>query len=578
MNIPLIVALTLCIAAALGSLRTLRDRGRNRVVRIVLQLAAAALLYLCLFPPVTDEFFSAEQLTVVTPGATPAQISTLSAAATVVALPGVDASRSFERAPDLGTALRRHPQNRQLRIIGGGLPARDRDAARGLAIQFDAAPLPHGVVELDTPAAVSAGSVWRLEGRVEGVAVGKVELRDPAGALVASVALDKQGRFALSAQAKGAGEALFGLRVRGADGTSGEEIAVPLSVHGGEPLHVLLLAGAPDPELKYLRRWAIDAGLRLDSRMALTEGVALTEGAAGLDPAALRAADALIIDERAWATLDAGQKNAVAAAVRDGLGLLLRVTGPVAASVAADWAGLGFALQATDALPTVALDHTLGLRDSGFTFTPRALAVDANGAAPLLRGDNGVPLALWRADVQGRVGVWWLADSWRLVLGGERARYATLWSDTLATLARARGAPAPLLPGDARVDERASICGMADDAYVATPTDRHVALTPVSIATDQSCAAYWPEQSGWHVLVSAARRWPFYVRAPSDARALALAETARATRALVGAANTPTNIATRPIALPRWPFFLAWLAAVVGLWFFERRAARDSQA
>lgn len=579
MNIPLIVALVLCIAAALGSVRALRDGGRNRVARSVLQLAAAALLYLCLFPPATQQSFSSGELTVLTPGATAQQIDASSAAATIVALPGVEASRSIERAPDLGTALRRHPQGRLLRIVGGGLSARDRDAARGLAIQFNAASLPQGVVELDVPTSVRAGSVWRLDGRVEGVADGQVELRDPAGALVASVALDKQGRFALSAHAKGAGVALFALHVRATDGTNGEQIAVPLSVHGGEALRVLLLAGAPDPDLKYLRRWAIDAGLHLDTRMALTEGVALTEGATALDPATLHAADIAIIDERAWATLDAVQRNALGVAVRDGLGLLLRVTGPVPAAVAADWAALGFTLRvATDASRAVALDHTIGLHDSGFTFTPRALAVEAKAAAPLLRGDQGVPLALWRADGQGRVGLWWLADGWRLVLGGERARYATLWSDTFATLARARGTQTPSMPRDARVGDRASICGMAADAYVATPTDRHIALLPVLGAGNFTCAAYWPEQPGWHVLVSAAQRWPFYVRARGAAHALARAETARATRALAGAANAPAVTTTRAIALPRWPLFLAWLATVVILWMLERCSARVQNA
>lgn len=572
MNIALIVAMALGFAAVLGCARALRDGGHNRIERIALQLAAAGLLYLCLFPPTVRESFSADELTVLTPGATAQQIDALSSAASVVALPGVNASYGVERAPDLGTALRRHPHSRQLRITGGGLPARDRDAARGIAIQFDAAPLPRGLVELDAPTSVRAGNVWRLRGRAEGVAGGQVELRDPAGARVASSGLDKEGRFALSAPAKGAGEVVFTLRARAADGASIDEDPVPLSVRAGEPLRVLLLAGAPDPELKYLRRWAIDAGMRVDSRLTLSEGVALTEGGAALDPATLHAADIAIIDERAWAGLDAVQKNAIGAAVRDGLGLLLRVTGPVPAPVAAEWAALGFSVRASDALPAVALDHTLGLSHSGFAFTPRALAVEAKAAVPLLRGDDGLPIALWRADGQGRVGLWWLADSWRLALGGERSRYATLWSDTLATLARARVAAAPQLPRDARVDERATICSIAADAYVATPSDRHVALLLGPGAVEPTCAAYWPDQPGWHVLVLAAQRWPFYVRARGEAQPLALAETAHATRALVGAVSVRAESSTRPIPLPRLPFFLAWLAIVTLLWLFERRA------
>ena len=578
MNIEWLVAIALGLAAALGFVRTLRDRSRLRVVRIALQLVVAGLLYVLLFPPLSQEPFSADELTVLTPGVTAAQINAIAVAATIVALPGVDAALGIERAPDLGTALRRHPQSRQLHIVGGGLPARDRDAAHGLAIRFDAAALPRGLVELDAPTSVRAGSVWRVGGRVVAVAGGTVVLRDPAGADVATAALDKDGRFTLSAQAKAAGEALFALHVLDRDGQSVETVALPLLARAGEPLRVLLLAGAPDPELKYLRRWAIDAGLRLDSRMALSDGVALTEGTAALDPAALSGTDIAIVDERAWASFDATQKQALSTAVREGLGLLLRVSGPIPAPVAAEWAALGFTMYERDPLSFVALDKALGLHNSGLRFTSQALTIESNGAVPLLRADDGATLALWRTDGHGRMGLWWLADSWRLALGGERARYATLWSDTLATLARARGVDPPLLPRDARVNERASICGIAADAYVATPTGRHVALLPVSDAVEHACAAYWPERPGWHVLVSDVRRWPFYVRAPGEASALALAETAGATRALIGAANTPTDVTTRPIALPRWPFFLAWLATVVLLWLFERRAAHEAHA
>ena len=45
-----------------------------------------------------------------------------------VALPEAAASDGSERVPDLGTALRRHPDVRTLHVVGDGLEARDRDA------------------------------------------------------------------------------------------------------------------------------------------------------------------------------------------------------------------------------------------------------------------------------------------------------------------------------------------------------------------------------------------------------------------------------------------------------------------
>lgn len=574
MSAEQLAMLALGLAALLGSSYTLRSARPHRILRIALQLATALLLYFCLFPPPTREDFAAGDLVVLTPGATPAQMEALPSATAVVALPGAMDHGGVETVPDLGTALRRHPDSRRLHLVGNGLPSRDRDAARGRVATFDAAPLPRGLVELDTPAWVRAGSAWRVAGRAEAVANGRVELRDPAGALVTASALDAQGRFALNALAKGEGETLFMLKLLDKDGVRVEETAIPLVARAGESLKLLLLAGAPDPELKYLRRWAADAGLALDSRVALSDGVALTEGAAALDTDALRAADVAIIDERAWASLDASRKMAVVAAVRDGLGLLLRVTGPIAAAVAEDWAALGLRTRAADATPIISLDKVLGLGDSGLSFTQRALAVDAADAAPLLRSDDGSPLALWRNDGQGRVALWWLADSYRLVLGGERARFGSLWSEVLTTLARARGEAAPDLPRAARVDERALLCGITPDAAVEIEQGTRIGLIVERETTQHGCAAYWPAQPGWHRLISAGQRWPFYVRAGGEASALAAAENAEATRALIGAPGADAAIATRASPRSRWPFFLAWLALAALLWWFERAAAR----
>lgn len=566
MNTASVVASVLVLAVLLGVWR-----GR-RPVPAILQAVVALLLYLSLFPPSLRENFAAGELVVLTPGATEAQVAALPWAPDLVALPGVVADRSVERVPDLGTALRRHPDARQLRIVGGGLPARDRDAARGLVAVFDAAPLPRGLVELDVPASVLAGHVWRIRGRVEAAPEARVELRDPSGAVVATQAPDAQGRFELVATAKGEGTARFALHVLDRAGARIDTAEVPLATRAGQPLKILLLAGAPDPELKYLRRWAADAGIALDSRIALTDGVALTEGRLAFDAGALGGADLAIVDERAWAALDAQRKQALRDAVREGLGLLLRVTGPVPDAVAADWSGLGLSLRAADASPPVVLDRTLGLADSGLAFARRAVEVESSEAAALLRADDGSVMAWSLGAGRGRIVLWRLADSYRLALGGEPAAFGTLWSDLFAAVARARGDLAPTRPDTARVDERAVFCGLAAGAEVEAASGARTALS----LDAGRCAAFWPAAAGWHTLSSGGSRWPFHVRARDESLSLAVAETARATRALVRVPASDTAASVRERPMPRWPFFLAWLVASGILWWVER-ASRDGR-
>jgi hypothetical protein len=356
-----IVATLVVVAFGISAWRAGLTASAHRRARLILLTAAAILLYLCLLPPSTQEGFAAGELVVLTPGATATQLEAFSSASTIVALPDSGQRSDVESVPDLGTALRRHPDTHSLRIVGGGLPARDRDVARGRVARFDAVPLPTGVVELVLPTLVRAGSTWRLRGRVEGIPQARLELRDPASTVVATVVVDDGGRFVVQVQSRATGRALFSLRVLDAAGKRVEDVAVPLVTSEAEPVRVLLLAGAPDPELKYFRRWASDAGIAIDSRVALTEGIALTEGVAVLDAAALEKADVAILDERSWAALDGARKALLLSAVDEGLGLLLRVTGPIDATVASEWAVLGFATHPDDATTTVSLARELGI-------------------------------------------------------------------------------------------------------------------------------------------------------------------------------------------------------------------------
>lgn len=567
MSLAALAVALLALAALVGVVRGWRGDGRRRGLRLALQLLAALLLYACLLPPSTRESFRAGELLVLTPGASAEQLAA-AAREPSVALPGVAAPPAIERVADLAAALRRHPQRQRLRVLGGGLPARDRDAARGRVTRFDAAPLPPGLVELALPGSVPAGRLWRLAGRVEGYPGGRVELRDPAGAMAARQSLDGGGRFALAAAAKLPGGSRFRLDLYDAEGRRAASTEVPLAVRSGTRLRGLLLAGAPDPELKYLRRWALDAGLDLELEVALSEGVALRRDAPALTPEALARLDLLLIDARAWAALSAAERQALGEAVRGGLGLLLRPGAAPAAAVVADWAALGYRLAAAPPDAAVALEPAFDAEGLGAVFHRAPLRVEAEGAAPLLRAADGSALAWLRGLGRGRVALWLLTDSHRLQLAGGAAAFGSLWADRLGAIARPQAGP-PALPALVWLDQRAAFCGLSGTAQVRDPDAR---LVPLRIDA-RGCAAYWPAAGGWHRLLQNGAEWPFYVRRPEDAPSLAAGETRRATAALLSpsSAGPDTELRARPRS--RWPFFFALLATLGGLWWLERRSA-----
>jgi hypothetical protein len=611
---PLAALLALAVVVAWVRLGFWQRRApadsRSRAWRIallwLLQPVCATLLYFTLLPPELPG--DAGTLVVATAGATRSGAQATGDA--LIALPEASALSGAERVPDLATGLRRHPGMQRLRIVGAGLEPRDRDAARGLPLVFAAPQSPRGVVRLEAPEKAAPGAVFRIGGRVEGVDKGTAELIDPAGRRVDALAVPADGEFVLSCTARVHGQTLFTLRVRDAQRRTVEEVQVPLWTRAEAQPRVLLLAGAPSPELKYLRRWAADAGIALHTQISVGGGMQLGDAPLRLDAATLQRFDLVVLDERSWAALGANERAALMQAVRQGLGLLLRVTGSLPDATRRQWRALGFSLAAgSDAaevrLPAAAVDDEAlrarrgpGTTDSGTMsdttqeeaplLSRRLLNPGGADTAPLLRDADGAVLAVWRAEQRGRIALWSLTDSYALVLSGQGARHAELWSSAFATLARAQAHSFPRIDPQPRTQQRMALCGLRGKPRVVAPDGNISLLLPDPVAGDADCAAYWPQQPGWHSLLltdadANESSWPFFVYAADTARGLHAAELREATLRLQGQAVDGANNASTGDARQRrgssWPWFLAWLLGVGLLWWLERaRAGRPNTA
>jgi hypothetical protein len=567
---PLWVAGTLAVATATASWRKFTRGARD--LALWLQVPAAVLLYFALFPPMMH--LRGDSLTVMTVGALASQQNAAPDDAPLIALPGARAPVKAEPAPDLATALRRHSGVSHLTIIGAGLSARDRPAVAGRSVEFRAAPQ-QGLLELRAPDTVPLGRQWTLSGRAASD-TRRVELRDPSGNIVDKADVDQAGRFVLSGAARGTGTTRFELRLLGDESSVQETISMPLVIVGGTPISVIGRFGALNPELKYWRRWSIDAGLSLSLSATLTDSVNVRAGDARLSAAVLSQADVVVIDARAWAALDASEKSALRAALEQGLGVLLRADAALTPETMADWRDFGFTLLTATGPTVVTLDQYMGLRDHT-AFTAAAVSVSAPTSVVQLKADDGTPLAWWHAQGRGRIALWRLLDSYRLALLGEPDRYASLWASTLELLARPRAPspPVPQLPQNSWVLERTVFCDLGSVASVRAPHGESVGLT---VGADR-CAAFWPAASGWYTLQTAGSEWPFYVRALDDGRTLHAALDAAATAALVtdvpDAARVGTLIGApaAPLRAPMasWPWLGAWLAVSAVSWWWERR-------
>ena len=591
--LALVLALAVLVAWARLLLWHRRAPGpRWRLpVLLLMQPLCAGLLYLTFMPPRLA--VEAGTMTVLTAGADASAVQ--AAGGVVVALPEAPRTLDAEPMPDLATALRWHPDTALLQVLGAGLDPRDRDAAHRLAVAFEPPPLPRGLVELQGPARAAPGSAFEVHGLVNLLEGGQVRLLDPAGQVVDAAELDASGAFALRGYARVSGLATFPLRVLDSDGREVDLVPVPVEIVAGPTPRVLLLAGAPGPEFRHLRRWAEDAGLELHVEVAVGRGIGLGDGPAPSTADGFREYDLVILDERALGTLGAARRSALAQALDAGTGVLVRLGGAVPAAVRAQLADLGMALTDDGGTAPVELATNeeagvlrarMGPGTADAPFDPavadapppellqRVVQPEAGDAVPVTAPGTEAVFAWWRAQGRGRIGLWTLLDSHRLSLAGRSDLHGGLWSAAVASLARPLVDHTPHFESLPRAGRRTPICGLPeDDAAVSAPDGTRTLVLVDPGAGPGACAGFWPQAGGWHVLHAGDRSWPFHVLAAEAAPGIAAAALREGTARMVGEGGT-SAAAAGPAPTrrgPSWPWFVAWLAASGLLWWFERR-------
>lgn len=553
--IALTIAILLAVLAAVNAWFMLRRAG-VRASATLFALACLA-LWLSLFPPSRKQ--AAQPLHVFGVGSTAAKVPT-----DAVVLPEAEVDGG-EREPDLGSALRRHPDRTRIVLHGYALSERDLDALHEERIAFAAAPLPAGLHQLQAPRWLAPGEPLRLRGRVDGIADARLELRAPDDSVLAQSALAADGGFSLEAPVRGPGRNSLELRLlRGSEPI--ERVPIRVAQRPSPPLRLAVLAAASNPELKYLRRWARDAGSELRTQVRLSPSVRLGERLA-LDPDALANTDLLIVDDRSWRTLEPADRWQAIDAVRAGLGLLLRLEQMPDAGTRALLADLGMQ-------PIALADTSQSVADANQSPQLDRLPLGLRGPDwQTLGGEHTDAAGLWQALGRGRVGLWLLRDSYRLVLAGRADAHGRLWQEALGVLARARAEAPPLVrPDDARVGSRVTLC-TASAANLIDPQGSEIGLSwqPQAGGT-QTCAVFWPRLPGWHRLRTADGEWPIAIRAADEAIGLRLQRLHDATRARA-LTSARGALPDASVAMPGspLPWALLWLAALAALWLLERR-------
>jgi hypothetical protein len=440
-----------------------------------------------------------------------------------------------------------------LRVSGDGLRAAQWNDLPARALAWEQHPA--DTLELDFPRQLALGRVFTLTVRRGAGAQARLQLLAENGQVLS----EARGAGSLSVQWMPPVAERIVLRARLLDG-AGKPIAegpVPVSVRESEPLRVQGRFGAPSFDLRTLDELFTASDALLDWQVTLGKTVTRSE----TERAPIDRPDLLVIDAAWFEHAAAPVRAALLSRVEQGTPLLV----------------LGFDV-ADAALWSRTLQLDLkpqpGNRMMG---APLAMASGALNPAALAAGEWSAAGdgTLWtRRWYGGRIG-WLGVGGWHRYAITDPQALGLWWQSVLDRLGVERAQdvvwldPEEMpLPG-----QRLELCARGVRGEVAIPELRQkLPWQRRPDRADASCVAVWPSKPGWLTLQgqgSKSASGDAYVFAVTDWPQWQAAGRRHATAAY--AARTPTPVEDVREPMLRWPFALAFMLAMLALWWRERR-------
>ncbi|NHZ77753.1 hypothetical protein F2P44_00330 [Massilia sp. CCM 8695] len=330
---------------------------------------------------------------------------------------------------------------------------------------------------------------------------------------------------------------------------------VPFSVSAPVPLQVMGRFGAPSFDARALNDLLVDSHAALDWQVTLGKTVTRSESpAATLTQPNLLVADAAHIEH-----LGDGARAALLAQVAAGTPLVILAANAQDRQV---WAR---AVQ-------LELREQADSRPSG---TPLALASAPLNPAPASGPWSAAGDRIWtRPWEKGRI-VWLGVADWHRYAISEPQALGLWWQGVLdrAGVERPQDVawldPREMpLPG-----RRLEVCAFGVQGEVAFPELKQtLAWQRRPDKADASCVAVWPRKAGWlamHTGGAKPQAGKLYAYAKDDWPLWQQAQRRDATARY--AARTPVPAAAGTVPVPAWPFALLFTAAMLLLWWRERR-------
>jgi len=487
--------------------------------------------------------------------------------------------------PDLPYFLKSNPNIRKLKLYGYGLNKAELAQLKGYRVSFHPAANPTGIIAANWPGKLKTTEVWQVQGTYQNSGMEPVKLLFKGlGKTVDSIEIGAKSSqpFSFKTTPKHTGKAVYELVSLQKTDTLAKE-PVPMQVGDETPMKVLIMASFPDFEYKFLKNWLYQNQYQVAFRSQISknkyafdflnlDSLNLTR----INSPSLKKFDILIIDEEELAAISPDERSSIALAVKNGLGLLIRVANLKASTTL----GSRFSRFESSALKGKLLNLKLPEDNSKLTALPieQGLFLKPEYTdQPLILDTSGKTLVNSNIDGYGKVLASTLSSTFHWLLSGKKNDYAAYWSALLASAARKRNnmLTIDIFPQFPAINQKIKIIAdLAASGQVPTLKIDSILLSPRQnmVLPFQWDAFYWPQKPGWTYLEVNQNVEPIYIYKKTDWQALKNQQKLDETHQFIKNLNTTeTKSKVADIVLEEevsiWWFFIGFLLAAAFLWY-----------
>jgi hypothetical protein len=570
--------------------KEIRRANQARLIWRILASTIAVGCIVLLIVPIKYETHlqqNADEVILLTTGTNPDSVAKLKGEK--YALPSVDVKNiKAKTIPDLSYFLKSNPNIQKLNIYGYGLNKAELKALTGYQIVFHSATTPDGIISANWPGKLKTSEALQVQATYQNSSSNSVKLLlKGLGRVVDSIVVDAKSNksFSFKTSPKQTGKAVYELIAMQQNDTLAKE-PVPVQVGDQAPMKVLILASFPDFEYKFLKNWLFENQYPLAFRSQIsknryafdflnTDSINLNQ----INTAALKKFDILIIDEEELAAISPGERASIDAAVKSGMGLLIRVANVKATTTLS----AKFGRYESPVLKGKALNVMLAEDHFKFNVLPfeQALFLKTNqNDLPLVTDASGKSLVNSSINSYGKILISTISSTYNWLLSGQKFDYTTYWSRLLANAARKRNEiqSVNIIPQFPIVNQKTRIVAdLAESGKLPNLKIDEVQLSPRQNMElpFQWDAFYWPQKTGWIDLQVNQNIEPVYIYKNTDWQTLKNQQKLNDTHQFIknlDPTETKSNVTDTVIKeeVSLWWFFVGFLFASAFLWYESR--------